>query len=480
MTVDYATADGTATAPADYTAASGTLTFAAGQTDADGHRARQRRRRSTRTTRPSSSTSPNAGERDDRRRHRASARSPTTTAPRSAINDVTVTEGNAGTVNATFTVTLSRAQRPDRHGRLRHGRRHGDRARPTTRPTSGTLTFAAGQTTADDHRPGQRRHCSTSSTRPSSSTSSNAVNATIADAGHRHDHRRRRRCRALDQRRDGDRGRRGHVDATFTVTPRRASGQPVTVDYATANGTATAPRTTRAASGTLTFAPGADAQTVTVPVNGDLLDEIDETFIVDLVERRQRDDRRRPGLGTITDDDAAAGARDRRRRRVTEGDAGTVDADLHRHALEPGQRADGDGRLRDRDGTRDARRPTTPPRAARSPSPPGGDADGHGAGHTATRSTRTTRRFTSTSSAAAQRHARRRQGDRHDHRRRPAAHASPINDATRHRGRRRHGRRDLHGHALERRAAGTVTVDYATANGTATAPGRLHRRRAAR
>ena len=40
VTVDYATSDGTATAPGDYTAATGTVTFAPGDTSRDGDRCR--------------------------------------------------------------------------------------------------------------------------------------------------------------------------------------------------------------------------------------------------------------------------------------------------------------------------------------------------------------------------------------------------------------------------------------------------------
>ena len=43
--------------------------------------------------------------------------------PTLSINDVTVIEGNTGTVPATFTVTLSAAERPQRHGRLRDRQR---------------------------------------------------------------------------------------------------------------------------------------------------------------------------------------------------------------------------------------------------------------------------------------------------------------------------------------------------------------------
>ena len=47
--------------------------------------------------------------------------------PSLAINDVTVTEGNAGPPAPTFNVTLSAGGRGHGHGELRHRERHGHR-----------------------------------------------------------------------------------------------------------------------------------------------------------------------------------------------------------------------------------------------------------------------------------------------------------------------------------------------------------------
>ena len=52
--------------------------------------------------------------------------------PTLSIDDVSVTEGNAGTTTATFTVTLSAASGQTRDGRLGHRQRHGRRAAATT------------------------------------------------------------------------------------------------------------------------------------------------------------------------------------------------------------------------------------------------------------------------------------------------------------------------------------------------------------
>src|SRR6184192_2429001 len=77
-------------------------------------------------------------------------------------------------------------------------------------------------------------------------------------------------------------GSSGTVAATFQVGLSAPVPQTVTVDYATADGTATAPSDYTAKSGTLTFAPGETTKNVTVLVNGDLLPESDETFSVNL------------------------------------------------------------------------------------------------------------------------------------------------------------------------------------------------------
>ena len=77
-------------------------------------------------------------------------------------------------------------------------------------------------------------------------------------------------------------GNVGTTELTFTVTLSAACNVPVTVDYATGDGSALAGEDYTAASGTLTFAPGELFQTVTVPVNGDLDIEYDESVFVTL------------------------------------------------------------------------------------------------------------------------------------------------------------------------------------------------------
>ncbi len=94
------------------------------------------------------------------------------------------------------------------------------------------------------------------------------------------------------------------VPATFTVSLLGgASPNPVTVHYATANGTATAPADYQAASGDVTFAPGETAKPVTVLVAPDTVDEPDETFTVNLSAPAGAGLVDPTGVGTIVDDD---------------------------------------------------------------------------------------------------------------------------------------------------------------------------------
>ena len=68
----------------------------------------------------------------------------------------------------------------------------------------------------------------------------------------------------------------------FAVTLSRAAAEQVTVDYATADGSARAGDDYRAASGTLTFAAGESSKTVEVAVLDDAHDEGEETMTLRL------------------------------------------------------------------------------------------------------------------------------------------------------------------------------------------------------
>ena len=74
----------------------------------------------------------------------------------------------------------------------------------------------------------------------------------------------------------------GTAQAGFTVTLSKASTTPVTVRYATTNGTATAGSDFTATTGTLTFAPGVVSQQINVPILADTAVEPSETFTVTL------------------------------------------------------------------------------------------------------------------------------------------------------------------------------------------------------
>jgi subtilisin family serine protease len=77
-------------------------------------------------------------------------------------------------------------------------------------------------------------------------------------------------------------GNSGTSTATFTVTLSASFGNQVTVNYATANGSATAGSDYVSSSGTLTFAPGVESQTISITINGDTNVEANETFVINL------------------------------------------------------------------------------------------------------------------------------------------------------------------------------------------------------
>ena len=99
-------------------------------------------------------------------------------------------------------------------------------------------------------------------------------------------------------------GDTGTADAAFVLTLSAASTDTVKVDYQTANGTAIAGQDYVAASGQSVFEPGTTTDTLLVAVNGDLLDEDDETFAVDFSNPVNAGLPDTLAAGTILDDDA--------------------------------------------------------------------------------------------------------------------------------------------------------------------------------
>ncbi len=103
-------------------------------------------------------------------------------------------------------------------------------------------------------------------------------------------------------------GNAGNTSATFTISLSQASSTPITVNYATANGTAMAGSDYTATSGTLNFSPGQTALAVNVPVIGDTAVEPDETFYLLLGGPSGAAIADGVGTGTILNDDSGPSA----------------------------------------------------------------------------------------------------------------------------------------------------------------------------
>ena len=99
---------------------------------------------------------------------------------------------------------------------------------------------------------------------------------------------------------------RAGAKALINVRLSSASGQSVTVDYATANGTAVAGSDYALVSGRLVFAPGETIKTVEVPVLSDSTPESDETFLLRLTNPAGAFLALPEGAVTITESSAAS------------------------------------------------------------------------------------------------------------------------------------------------------------------------------
>ena len=221
-------------------------------------------------------------------------------APSISINDVTVTEGNTGTVNTTFTLGLSAAysQPVTIHYKTADG---SATAGSDYMASSGDVTFGIGQTikTITIAALGDRLAEPTENFVVNLSA---PINATIADGqgiGTILDNEPRISINDVTV----TEGNTGTVSATFTVSLSVAYDVAVTVHYQTANGSATAGSDYAAASGNVIIAAGQTTKAFTVAVIGDRSAEPTETFVVNLSAASNGLFVDSQGAGTILDNE---------------------------------------------------------------------------------------------------------------------------------------------------------------------------------
>jgi Calx-beta domain len=99
-------------------------------------------------------------------------------------------------------------------------------------------------------------------------------------------------------------GDSGTSPANFVLTLSVPSGQNLSVQFSTGDGSAQAGLDFQTVDQTITFSPGETTKTVPVPVIGDLLVEGNEFFLVSLTNASNVTISRNTAVGTIIDDDA--------------------------------------------------------------------------------------------------------------------------------------------------------------------------------
>jgi disulfide oxidoreductase YuzD len=223
--------------------------------------------------------------------------------PTISINDVTVIEGNSGTKNMVFTVTLSAVS--SQTVSVNFATASGTAISVSDyEANNGSLLFLSGVTT----RTITLLVYGDTAVEPNEIfyvNLTNATNATISDS----------QGRGTITNDDGVtptisindvtviEGNSGTKNMVFTVTLSAVSSQTVSVNFATANNTATAGSDYIAASGTISFAPGITNQQVSVVMNGDTTFEGYDTFYVNLTNATNATITDSQGIGTIINDD---------------------------------------------------------------------------------------------------------------------------------------------------------------------------------
>ena len=229
--------------------------------------------------------------------------------PTVSVGSVSKAEGNSGTSNMAFTVNLSKASSTP--VTVQYATSNGTATAETDYvSTSGTLTFAAGETSKTvnvvvngDATAEQNENFTLTLSNPSGATiGAGTATGTITD-----DDTPPPAPTVSIGNASKSEGNSGTSNMTFTVTLSKAATSAVSVQYATSNGTATAGSDYVSGSGTLTFAAGETSKTVNIGVNGDAVNEPDETFVVTLSAPSGVTIAGATGTGTITNDDATGG-----------------------------------------------------------------------------------------------------------------------------------------------------------------------------
>ena len=223
--------------------------------------------------------------------------------PRVSIGNATVTEGDTGTVNATFTLSLTGGG-SDLPVRVSYATSAGT-ATATLDYTaeSGTVNFAPGDA-SQTVTIAVRGDTLDENNETFSVILSNPVNMTIQDGtgtGTISDDDAPPTVSVQDFR--GPEGNAGTTPFGFAVTLSAPSAKTVTVTATTSPGTAAAASDYVHATTLLTFNPGETSKTFTVPVNGDVAAEADEQFLVTLSGPTNAGIGDGQAAGTILNDD---------------------------------------------------------------------------------------------------------------------------------------------------------------------------------
>lgn len=222
----------------------------------------------------------------------------TTPQPTLSIADRTVTEGDAGTINARFQVDLSATSATT--VKVHYATADETATSPADyTSTSGSLSFAPGQTTkfvnvalnGDTLDEANETYGVSLSNPRFAGIADGSATGTITDDD------------PLPSLQITDVSRLEGNKLRFDVTLSGPSGRKVQVDYATEDGTAISPDDYTAKSGTLSFQPGVTTRAVLVNSVNDLIDEPAETLTVKLSNPRFATLADAIGQGTLLDDD---------------------------------------------------------------------------------------------------------------------------------------------------------------------------------